>query len=177
MKGFTLLEAVVVILILGILASLGVTQFNKSVEHNKLQKATTDLYLQLRTMKSLTMKYDNMVFVSLSNEQCSVFVDTNRSGTKDAFELSQVISFPPSITVGVALEGPNGSPGMAIPFNGDGIAGSWNPITINKGVTSTGAVYLHSSRLKKVTYCIGISSSMPAIKIYKWNGGSSWISL
>ncbi|MDD5155485.1 MAG: prepilin-type N-terminal cleavage/methylation domain-containing protein [Candidatus Omnitrophica bacterium] len=52
-KGFTLLELIVVIVILGILATLGFTQYNKQVESTRLAEAK----IAIGSMRQLATEY------------------------------------------------------------------------------------------------------------------------
>lgn len=179
-RGFTILEAVIVMTLLGILSALTVVKYQKVVAHNELQRATMNLYMELRTTRPLALKYDAKVIIKFIPAQCSIYVDTNGNGVREPAELFKVHKIPSPVSIGIATSGPAAAP-VGIDWDVSGIAGSWSsPVMIINnnalGSISSGAIYLKTTRLSKVTYCIGISSTMQSLKLFKWEG-SSWYAL
>jgi prepilin-type N-terminal cleavage/methylation domain-containing protein len=179
-RGFTLLEVAIVTGIIGIMAAITFITYQKVVAHDELQTATSNLYMELRAIRPIALKYDAKVMVKFIAEQCSIYVDTNGNGVREPAELRKVYKMPSRISIGIATSGPTVAP-TGIDWNVSGIAGNWNTsvMTVNNnalGSITSGAIYLKSSRLSKITYCIGISATGQSLKLYKW-GGSSWNAL
>ncbi len=187
-RGFTLLEAMVVIVIISIITIVSMKTFNKSVAENELRKAAMSLYLELRGLRPLALKYDAKVFVKFYAAQCSVYVDTNDNGARESNELIKVYKLQPStIAFGMGASGgpsaaPPGAPsGAAISWDASGIAGNWNSTVLSVdnnalGSFNSGAIYLKTSRVNRITYCIAITTDFQSLRLYKW-GGTSWSTL
>jgi prepilin-type N-terminal cleavage/methylation domain-containing protein len=178
-KGFSLVEMLITLSIIGILAALSINTYQNFIENSKLRQASTNLYLELKNLRQVAHRYDCKVFVRFYAAQCSVYVDTNNNGVVDASDkVIKVIKFTSSVSIGIASNGPTAVPTDLQTITG--MTGNWGTLMIVKnddiGTTNSGAVYLQSKRLSKITYCIGIASTMLAVKQYKW-GGSSWTNL
>jgi prepilin-type N-terminal cleavage/methylation domain-containing protein len=178
-NGFTFIETMITIVIISLLASLSYSSYQKFAAGNELRQTCNELYVDLRSLHQTALKYDTKVFVKFYAAQCSVYVDTNNSGSPDANDLKNAIKFSSNIALGIASNGPAGAP-ASMSWSTTGIAGNWSTqMTVNNdpiGTTCSGAIYLKSKRLNKVTYCIGIASTMLTLKQYKWDG-SSWSSI
>jgi prepilin-type N-terminal cleavage/methylation domain-containing protein len=176
--GFTLLEVMVVLVIVGILSALSVTTYGKFKANGDLRQASMNLYMEFSNLHQTALQYDAMVFVKFFATQCSVYVDTNNNGTADAGDLKKAIRFPSSVFLGVATSGPTGTPPDLNTLSG--MTGNWNTqMTVKNdpvGTINNGAVYLHSKYLDRITYCIGLATPMLTFKQYKW-GGSLWVGL
>jgi prepilin-type N-terminal cleavage/methylation domain-containing protein len=79
-KSFTLVELIIVVIIVGILASLGLTQYSNVVEKSRLAEAKT----RIGTMRQLAYSYylEKGVFGTITNEDVGV---DNTCRTSDYF--------------------------------------------------------------------------------------------
>lgn len=178
-NGFTLIEVLITLVIIGVLASMSIITYIKYVASNELRQASMKLYMELKNAHQIARQYDCKVFVKFYAAQCSVYVDTNNSGAIDASDkVIKVIKFPSSISIATTPTGPTTPPSDLQTITG--MTGNWGTQMIVKpdgiGTTNSGAIYLQSTRLNKTVYCVGIAASMLAIKQYKW-GGTSWFNL
>ncbi|MDD4980850.1 MAG: prepilin-type N-terminal cleavage/methylation domain-containing protein [Candidatus Omnitrophica bacterium] len=73
-KGFTLLELIVVIIIIGILATLGITQYASTVERSRVAEAKANLG-SLRTLQ-LAYFQDKDEYASVANLEANLPTDT-----------------------------------------------------------------------------------------------------
>ena len=180
-NGFTFVEAAVAMSIIGIMAAIAFPSFQKLVAQNTLQAATMNLFTELQATRATALKYDANVMVKFFTQQCSIYVDTSGNGSREPNEVLRVYTIPSGISIGIAASGGPSAAPSGIDWNSGGIAGNWNTpvmiVTNNAlGSINSGAIYLKSEQLSKITYCIGISAAMRSLKLYKW-GGASWIAL
>ena len=177
-KGFTRLEIVLAIFVVGLLAVLAVTKFNKTMAQNQLEKTSWNLMKELAGIRPIVLKNDRPVLVEFSNTQCNIYVDEDEDDSPEDEELLTVIQIPSPIVVGISDGLQSGPTGM--PFSFSGIGGDWNTLMVVDndaiGTINNGSIYLKATKLNNITYCIGITSTMQTLKIYKWEG-SSWIAL
>ncbi|MBN1575669.1 MAG: type II secretion system protein [Chitinispirillaceae bacterium] len=180
-RGFTLLEMAIVVAIFGIMAALAVVKYNDAVANSELDKAANDLYLELRSLRSLSFKYDSWVMANFTESQCNIYVDTNENKTQDAEDIRKVHNIPSPVTIGLSSDPPTSWPYGDDWDDGDpptnGKAENWKTeLTVepdSRGEYCHGGIYLKSPRLSKITYCIGITTEMQSLELFKWNG-TSW---
>jgi prepilin-type N-terminal cleavage/methylation domain-containing protein len=187
-RGFTFIELIVVISIVGILAVFAYAKFQKAVANNQLQRAALNLTMELREIRPLALKTDTVVKVKFtaSPSQLSVFVDKNGNNTIETGELLRTYTIASPAIIGIAptatggpTTGPNYGMANAIAYDASGIAGGWKDSVMrvdnnSLGSISGGAIYLYTTRLKVTTYCVGISSATQTLRLYKWDGGTLW---
>lgn len=65
-KGFTLVELIVVVIIIGVLATLAIPQYNKAVEKSKAAKAKYVISLIIQAEGQYKDDYDDYIFGNLS---------------------------------------------------------------------------------------------------------------
>jgi prepilin-type N-terminal cleavage/methylation domain-containing protein len=177
-QGFTLIEAAVVMAVVGIMATVTVKSSKKVLAQSELQAATMNLLAQLKSTRSVALKYDANVMVKFIADRCSIFVDTVSNGSREVKELVKVYKLPSQISIGRAASGPTAAPTASMAYDADGIAGVWKAsvMTVSNnavGTIDTGVIYLKSSKLPKITYCIGNTSARRSLQIYKY-GGATW---
>jgi type IV fimbrial biogenesis protein FimT len=150
-SGFTLIELMVVIVVIGIFIAIGVPNFMSWLPKYRLKSAVRDLYSNMQLAKMTAVK---------SNQNCTVTYSTD----PDQYVLSGALSKT------VVL----GDYGSGINFNGPGSETfAVATITFNsRGTSNAGYAYLSNSG-NTAYYKVGPLSS-GVIKLQKWVGGSSW---
>jgi prepilin-type N-terminal cleavage/methylation domain-containing protein len=184
-RGFTLLEIAIVVVILGILGAFATIRLQKYIASDQLRSEAWNLYMELRGARTLALKNDCNIlvkFITSPSSQCSIYVDINGNG-REAGELFKVYKISSPVCIGISTtdsKRPTTAPNTNIVFNASGIVGNWNTtvMTIDNslGTITSGAIYLRSTRIPNITYCIGIWDAQRSLKIYKW-GGAKWHTL
>lgn len=178
--GFTLLEVALVTVILGIIGGFTLLKFLNTNNSEHLQKAANNLYLELRGLRPLCFRYDEtvMVIFDASNNKLNIYIDQNDDETIQETELHTVFELPSPVEIGVCETAPDSWVYDQAPTNG--LAENWIDTLIvvadSRGEYSHGGVYLNVPGLKKITYFIGITTSMQSLELYKWTG-STWVKL
>jgi prepilin-type N-terminal cleavage/methylation domain-containing protein len=179
-RGFTLIEILIAVVILGILGAIAFIKLQQSTAAYQLQREAWNLYMELRGTRPLALKNDANVIVQFSSSQCIIYVDIDNDDAGEAAEVSRTYNISSPISIGIPTDGPNAAHTPPnIVWDATGIAGNWKTplhMTVSNnslGSINSGAIYLMSSRLSKITYCIGICDGLQSLKLYRW-GGSSW---
>lgn len=179
-QGFSILEIIIVIVILGILASFAVIKYEKAVKFSQVEKEAWNVMQFLSTAKPLAMKNDSRSKVVFGSSVCSLFVDTSSSLTGSWKYISRhALSSP--VIFGLPSSPPATAPlGTSLPTGSHHAGANWDScMAVSRnamGTINSGSVYLSSSRLPAVTYCVRAISSVQSLKMLKWNG-SSWDTL
>jgi prepilin-type N-terminal cleavage/methylation domain-containing protein len=179
-RGFTILETLIVIVVLGILTAKTLFIIKSNVAQTTLEKAANSLYTDLQCLHSVCLKNDEMVMVDFRNssEQYNIYVDENNDSTIQESELYKTRKLPSSVSFGICEEAP--SPWMFNYEPQDGLADNWKSVLFvapdSRRQYSFGGVYLTIPNLPEITFFIGIKAGMQSIKLFKWKG-SSWIEL
>ncbi|MBN1602836.1 MAG: prepilin-type N-terminal cleavage/methylation domain-containing protein [Chitinispirillaceae bacterium] len=189
-RGFTLIEVSMIMVILGILSLITFFQYKKSMAHNQLEKAANNLYCELRSMKSLSFKYDGQVKATFNTSlmQCSIWVDTSQGGSFK-YQSIMVYQIPSPIVIGrpdadLAQPYTDGWWTYHNPYPSivNGVQGEWKDsikiVPDSLGEYNHGGIYLHNPQLEKTYYFIGINSGMQFIELKKCTGDAkSWNTL
>jgi prepilin-type N-terminal cleavage/methylation domain-containing protein len=82
-KGFTLVEILVAIAIMGILAAIGTAGFTGLVQKYNINNQTKMMYTDIMTARAMAAMKNRAHFVNLSANQYSIYDDTNPSPNGD----------------------------------------------------------------------------------------------
>jgi type IV fimbrial biogenesis protein FimT len=82
-NGFSLIELLVVMIILGILASLGTVSFRGWIRKTELESQVKEMYTDIMNARLTAMHRNTTHLISLSANQISGSVDTNGDGVGD----------------------------------------------------------------------------------------------
>ena len=152
-RGFTLMEVLVVIAILGILAAASIPAFSVWLPNYRLKRASSDLYSNMQLARMVAIK---------QNQNCSI----NFSTGPDQYTISTVsLSFSKTVALSEY--------GSGIQFNGPtGQTFATSTLTFNsRGTSNSGYVYL-SNQGNGAYYRVGPLSS-GVVKMQKYDG-SNW---
>ncbi len=186
--GVTLLEVAIVTAILGITAAFSIVKYESIVAGNELEKEANNLYIELRSMRSLCFKYDGLVRVKFNTTamQCTVSVDTSQDENLKYQHLT-VYQIKAPVVIGridnnLAEPYDDGWWKDANPVIVNGVQGEWmdsiKVVPNSRGEYCRGGIYLYNPRLKDNYYFIGINSGIESIELKKWIGTTkSWKTL
>ena len=171
-SGFTVIELVVVIAVLGILTALGVPNFLSWLPKYRLKTAARDLYsnMQLAKLSAIKNNADWAIVFNKAADQyqvCSGRGPDNSWGGTDNIVVKTVIlnNYGSGVGYGHGNAAPIGS------TFGDEITFAHNVAVMNsRGTGNAGYVYLENSSAA-TSYGVGARSS-GVIIIRRWNGAN-----
>jgi prepilin-type N-terminal cleavage/methylation domain-containing protein len=114
-SGFTMLEIVVVLAVMGIIAALGVVSYNKMANVTALEKDVLTVYKELTSLKTLVMKFDKQTKAEFSSNTVII----NKITKSDTLRLQEPITFAN------AVNGPSTTPSGQAITAGSGGMGLW----------------------------------------------------
>ncbi len=86
-NGFTLLEVMVVIVIIGIMIGIAIPNFNEYLRSRRLSGATMQMYVELMNARQQAVTQNKWVSLRLENShQYKIFTDSNKNGVIDTGE-------------------------------------------------------------------------------------------
>jgi prepilin-type N-terminal cleavage/methylation domain-containing protein len=154
-RGFTLLEIMITIAILGILMAIAVGNFGGLNEKYKVEAETKQLYADLMDARGRAMQRNRMFFVRFSGTGYATYEDTNTppdgNGVWDNTADTKVANVTVAHTITTDF------PGAAFEFNRNGIAS-----------VTTGNIRFSSSAIPDYD-CITIRPTR--IKMGQYSGG------
>lgn len=146
-NGFTLLELITVIAIIGILSAIAIPSFSAWNKHARLRSATQDLMADLSMARMRAIQSGENVNVSFSLTGYVVFIDENDNGTWQPSDDTPLRNkdYPQSVTMtGTTFAGSN------IVFeptgnvqDDDGILNSNESVTLGRGDGDTMTVKIN----------------------------------
>lgn len=173
-SGFTLVELMVVVAVIGLMAAIGTPVVLNLLPNYKLKAAARDLYSSLQQTRLLAIKTNNNVRLVLDNTVSPgfYFIDVDASGTLNlqneyridlaSYGYGVDFGFPPglvnwngkAVTNSVVFGGNPGPPPFCS-YNSNGTSGS-------------GSIYLSNAQ-NSIVYAITTVDS-GAVKLRKYNG-------
>ncbi len=167
-NGFTLLEIMVTIAVLSILAAVGVISYSKMAAVTELEKDVLTVYKELTSLKTLVMKFDKQTKAVFGSKRVII----------DKFTKSDTLKLQAPVTFDNAATGPSTTPFGQTIATGSGGKGLWkDSLVVHRDALcsiDSGYVLMSSSKVKSVTYYLGVSGKYQGIQLYKWTGGS-WV--
>jgi prepilin-type N-terminal cleavage/methylation domain-containing protein len=167
-NGFTMLEIVVVLSVLSILAAVGVVSYSKMAAVTALEKDVLTVYKELTSLKTLVMKFDKQTKAVFSSNNVII----------NKFTKSDTLKLQVPVTFANAASGPSTTPFNQTITTGSGGKGLWkDSLVVHRDALcsiDSGYVLMSSSKVKSVTYYMGVSGKYQGIQLHKWTGGS-WV--
>lgn len=168
--GFTLVEVIVVVAIIGIMSAIAIPAINTWVPNYRLKAAARDVFSNLQKARSMAVKFnrETAVVFDPANERyslCDNWTGGACVGTSDTIDLS---------IIGNGIKFGHGNATAAVPggaFPPNDVSYNTNTAIFNpRGLGGDGYVYL-DYQTNTTTYAIG-SLTSGSIRILKWHGGS-----
>ncbi|MCI5194710.1 MAG: prepilin-type N-terminal cleavage/methylation domain-containing protein [Candidatus Electrothrix sp. AW5] len=174
-NGFSFVELMVVIAIIGLLSAIGLPSLLRSLPEKRLKNAARSLYADLQKAKLLAVKENKNVTVTFdtATKQYS-FIDDDGNTVAPTVSLadSGAVQYGCNATTLNTWRKPGATdvPDTAIPPSG--VTGDEKITFTNLGVANTEDIYLQDDNVQEVCYAVTVSM-LGSVKILRYNG-SSW---
>ena len=150
-SGFTLMELMIAIAIIGILAAVSVPSVISWRENAQLGRAARDVYSDFQRAKLEAVKRNTWCSLDFTSGGYSVFVDSNRNRNLDDDEtILSTISWSDYGTAGPKAN-ENTFIGNPIAFGGDGLV---------KGGVLNGSIVLEDKRGNETSVCVSCAGNI-----------------
>jgi len=176
-RGFTLIELMVTVGLIGIVVSLAVPSFMGSLPRIRLRSATRALSSDIRRARSEAISRNKLIYVvfpvtgtTYTVREDSITgpvimnVDLAEEFNGVSFGLGTVVpnSKPPGVL-------PTGAPGDSVDFTDNNIRLDALGRSMKAGAPENGEIYL-TNTLGEI-YCITVLGTSGRVKVYRWTGG------
>jgi len=178
-KGFTIIEVIIVIVVIGIMAAIAVPNFLGYLPESRLKNASRDLFsnLQLAKIGSIKNNTDWAIVFNVAAGEYYVCSDDGGDSTwtgpggNDTVEKTVVLAdYGSGVTYG------NGSATTAAPLDttfGDGVTFSGDVVVLEPRGTTQGSGTVFLTNVTN-TPCIGVAmTSAGVVRLRRWTG-STW---
>ncbi|MGB5686852.1 MAG: GspH/FimT family pseudopilin [Candidatus Electrothrix sp.] len=169
-EGFSFVELMVVIALVGILSAIGLPSFLRSLPEKRLKNAARNLYVDLQKARLLAVKENKSVTVTFDTAAGQYsFTEGGIAVTESLADYGAVkYGCPPSLIANNNWRATDDDPNNAIPS-----AGVTDNITFtNLGVANTEDIYLQSDNDQTVCYAVTVSM-FGSVRVLRYNG-SDW---
>ncbi|MFQ5780143.1 MAG: GspH/FimT family pseudopilin [Nitrospiria bacterium] len=179
-KGYTLIELMVTVALIGVVATMAVPSFRETLPHIRLKGATRALATDLRFARAEAVARNDIIWVVFGNTGANytvrqgndplvatelMSVDLSEEYTGVSLGYPGVTSRPPDFPAAV--------PPGAITFNTQMIRLDALGRAMGGGTDASptsGEIYLTNSRGE--VYCVTVLGTSGRVKVYKWMGGA-----
>ena len=168
-EGFSLVELMVVIALLGILAAISVPNLLKNLPEKRLKGAARNVYADMQKARLQAVKENRDIAVRFDTGDQFYYIDDDQDGesgykTWESDELKKDLADYGGVEFGHAATTTN--------WNNDTINASVKDITFkSRGEANNGSIYLQSQSNQEVCYAITVTQ-FGAVKIRRYSG--SW---
>ena len=99
LTGFTLVELLVVVIVLGILAAIGIPQYTRSVERGKMREAEANLHTMYMAEKMYKLNNPTVGYISCTDlDDCNSELEVEMNQKYFTYEVTDVTGGPPATT-------------------------------------------------------------------------------
>lgn len=135
LAGFTIVELMMVVVILGIISVLGVPSFNNLIRNNRIVAMTNDLNSTLQLARAEAVRLGDTVYINAINESVAnglrVWIDkNNNSGFDDGEELRILYVESANLVISGDIGG-TATKDLDFNFNARGESSLNNTLTLN----------------------------------------------